>query len=87
MVVSDLVYKAYKGRMKVKESYRLEKRVSSLRTTMFRYRKAAAKRKRILFSLCLVVEEKKSIISLNHSAKKKQERKSETGVIDCLGML
>lgn len=57
--VSDLVYVAYQERMTEKELYRLERRVSSLRTTAFRYRKAAAKRKGVFFSLCLEAGKKK----------------------------
>lgn len=73
----------------MKEKYlpRLERRVSSFRTTVFKHRKAAAKRKKyFFFSLCLGGKEN-SIMSLNGSAKKKQEKNYEPGVMDCVGML
>lgn len=75
--MSDLVYMAYQEKMKEKELYRLERRVSSFRTAVFRYRKTAAKEESsILFSVSRDRKEK-SIMSLNDSAKKQQERNKQ----------
>jgi len=48
------------GKNEEKELYRLERKVSSRRTAVLRYRKAAAKRKAVFFSLCLAAEKKKA---------------------------
>lgn len=60
--------------------------MSSFRTTVFKHRKAAAKRKEYSF-LCVWGGKENNIMILNDSAKKKQEKKYKPGVMDCVGML